>query len=294
MVNIKSEIRQIWRDSAPLTALSFLMVLDFVFCLIGIFVDDRTITGVPAWLKPTKFAISTGIYCSTLAWLFRYITVWPRFVRAMGWVTAIVLILEITIINVQAARGTTSHFNVSTPLDASLFGIMGSAIVLLWLASIGILAALFRQHFTDSDWGWSLRLGLLITVLGAGAGGAMTRMMPQQREAMRLTHKTTIVGSHTIGAPDGGPGLPGVGWSTEHGDMRIAHFFGLHGVQIVPLLSLLFARRRKVFAIAASYFSFIVILAWQALRGQPLIEPDGATLTALAIWLAASAIAVLR
>jgi len=212
----------------------------------------------------------------------------------MGWVTAIVLILEITIINVQAARGTTSHFNVSTPLDASLFGIMGSAIVLLWLASIGILAALFRQHFTDSDWGWSLRLGLLITVLGAGAGGAMTRMMPQQREAMRLTHKTTIVGSHTIGAPDGGPGLPGVGWSTEHGDMRIAHFFGLHGVQIVPLLSLLFARRRKVFAIAASYFSFIVILAWQALRGQPLIEPDGATLTALAIWLAASAIAVLR
>jgi len=293
MVNIKSEIEHLWRESEPLTATAILMMVAFVFSIAGIFLDDRMITGVPAWLKPSKFAISTAIYSATLACLFRYLTVWPRFVRAMGWVVSIVLVAEVAIIDAQAARGTTSHFNVSTPLDSALFGIMGTSIVVLWLASIGVLVALFRQKFRDTDWGWSLRLGMLITVLGSAVGGTMTRMMPEQRETIRVTHKITRVGAHTIGAPDGGPGLPGLGWSTEHGDMRVAHFFGLHGVQIVPLLSLLWGRRR-VFGVAASYLGLIAILTWQGLRGQPLIRPDGLTLAALAIWLTASGIALVR
>jgi hypothetical protein len=66
-----------------------------------------------------------------MAWLYRYISVWPRFVRAMGWVLAAVLVLEVGIIHVQAARGTTSHFNVGTPLDLALGGIMGVSIAVL-------------------------------------------------------------------------------------------------------------------------------------------------------------------
>jgi hypothetical protein len=288
-----TESRAAWANSAPLMATCILMLAAFVASAAGIFLDHREITGVPAWLKPAKFAISTAIYSGTLAWMFQYISISQRFVRAMGWVIATVLILEVAIIDVQAWRGTTSHFNFGATPDRILFATMGTAIGVLWLASVGILVALFRQGFRDPAWGWALRLGMLITVLGSAVGGMMLRMTPAQAEALRVSHTVSVVGAHTVGAPDGGPGLPGVGWSTGHGDLRVPHFFGLHGVQIIPFLAWLFGRRRElVFAIAASYLAFIGILFWQALRGQSVIEPDGATLTAIAIWLAATAVAL--
>src|SRR5258707_10435676 len=114
---ISTEIRKAWTGSAPLTATAILMLVTFAACSAGIFLDHRMITGVPAWLKPAKFAISTAIYAITIAWFFRYLTVWPRFTKAMGWVLAATLTLEVVIIDIQAARGTTSHFNASTPLD---------------------------------------------------------------------------------------------------------------------------------------------------------------------------------
>ena len=107
----------------------------------------------------------------------------------------------------------------------------------------------------------------------------------------------TVSGAHTVGAPDGGPGMPGTGWSREHGDLRVAHFLGLHAVQALPLFALLFARRRwheerrvrLVLAISASYVSLFALLLWQALRGQSVLTPDSTTLTALTAWLVLSA-----
>src|SRR5262245_39895725 len=133
--SIEKVIRDAWSANAPLTATALLMVAALIPSVAGIFLDDRIIAGAPAWLKPAKFAISTAVFCGTLAWLYRYITVWPRFLRAMGWLISVVTVLEVAIIDVQAARGTTSHFNVATHLDGVLFAIMGSAIALLWLAT---------------------------------------------------------------------------------------------------------------------------------------------------------------
>jgi hypothetical protein len=211
----------------------------------------------------------------------------------MGWVLAVVLKLEVAIIDLQAARGTTSHFNNSTPLDTALFGVMGIAIAVLWLASVGLVVALFRQRFDDAGWGWALRLGLSIALLGAAVGGIMIAPTAEQLHGARIT----TVGGHTVGGPDGGPGLPGVGWSTEHGDLRIAHFVGLHALQVIPFFAWLFRRRRgsssaAVFAIAASYLTLAIILAWQALRGEPIVGLQSATLAALAIWLAGTAAAL--
>src|SRR5206468_53815 len=142
-LRFRQELECGWRSSSFLTAVSVLMLGAFVGSLAGPTVDSRIVTGVPVWLKPAKFAISSAIYAGTLAWLFRYVKVWPRFVRALGAITAAVLVVEVGIIDFQAARGTTSHFNVSSPADAVLWATMGAAIGILWLASIGILVALF-------------------------------------------------------------------------------------------------------------------------------------------------------
>ncbi len=278
------------------------MLVALIASCAGIFIDDRIITGVPAWLKPAKFAVSTAIFCGTMAWLFRYITVWRPFIRAMGWVLAVVLVVEVAIIDLQAARGTTSHFNAATRFDAALFGIMGLSIAILWLASIGVLVALFHQKFQNPASGWWLRVGMLITVIGSAAGGMMLRMTPAQAETLRTSQSIASFGGHTVGGPDGGPGMAGLGWSTHHGDLRIPHFFGLHGIQIIPFLGWLTMRKRRgesgrkeiafAFTTGVSYLAFMAILTWQALRGQSIVTPDGATLVALAAWLGATAAAI--
>jgi hypothetical protein len=114
--------------------------------------------------------------------------------------------------------------------------------------------------------------------------------------AARATHSMPIAGAHTVGAPDGGPGLPGTGWSREHGDLRVPHFIGLHAVQILPMAALLLGRiasgvrrRRAVLVVAASYASLFVILLVQALSGESVAAPGGTTLAALAILAAATA-----
>ena len=292
-----SLLKTMWKESAPLTACCFVMLAAFIFSAIGIFADPRIITGVPAWLKPAKFAISTAIFAATVAWLFQYIAIWPRFKRISGWIFAVVLILEVGIIDIQAARGTTSHFNISTTTNFVLFQIMGVAIAILWITSALLAVALFRQPFANRAWGWSLRLGTSIFVLGAATGGLMVSPSAQQRQALAAHAKVTVIGAHTVGAPDGGEGLPGVGWSEHHGDLRIPHFFGLHAFQILPFLGWLIARShrsaRLIFAAAASYLTFVGILTWQALRGQSILEPDANTLIAFGIWAAATAAAVI-
>jgi hypothetical protein len=286
-------LSKIWKESQVLTATCGLMLVAFVFSVAGLYLDARIITGVPAWLKPAKFAISSAIFAGTMAWFFQYLTTFPRVKRRLAWILSIVLVLEVGIIDVQAARGTSSHFNVSTPLDGILFSMMGISIGVLWVAMVWAAVLLFRQRFSDATWGWALRLGMLITVIGSAEGGMMVTPTPQQAAQLHRHEKPAAIGAHTVGAPDGSKGLPGVGWSEQHGDLRIPHFFGLHAIQVIPFLAwLLKGRRAVVFSIAASYLGWILILTWQALRGQSMVEPDAAALSAFALWLGATLLAV--
>ena len=293
---LSKALRDLWQTDAPLTAAGLLMVAALVAALAGLWLDPRTIGGAPAWLKPAKFGASTAIYSLTLAWLFRYLSGWQRTRRFVSWTTAGVLVLEVAIISLQAWRGTTSHFNVGTPLDATLFGIMGSAIVLQTAVSLAVAVALWRQRFADPARAWALRLGMTLTIIGAATGGLMTRPTAAQLADARAGLGMPLAGAHTVGAPDGGAGLPGTGWSVDHGDLRIPHFVGLHAVQAFGLFTLLIGtgrpalrRVRLVLTAAASYTAMFALLLWQALRGQSILQPDTLMLAALAVWLVATA-----
>jgi hypothetical protein len=284
------------RASTPLVVTAAAMLGVLAVAAAGLVVDPRIVTGAPVWLKPAKFAASIAIYAVTLAWIFTFLDSWPRTRRMVGWTTAVVMFIEIGIISMQAYRGTTSHFNAQTPFDALLFGVMGLAIVVQTVSTIAVAVALWRHVFADTALGWALRLGMSMTIVGAFTGGLMTMPTEPQLEAARAGEGMPISGAHTVGAPDGGAGLIGTGWSTEHGDLRVAHFLGLHALQALPLLALVLARRRVherarvrlVQVAAASYGALYAILLTQALRAQSVAAPDATTIALVGGWLVAT------
>jgi len=290
-------VSKFWKGSAPLTATGLLMLVVLSGTVIGLAVDPRIITGAPAWLKPAKFAASIAIYTFTLAWIFSLIPEWRRTRRVVGWTTAVTLVLEIALISLQAFRGTTSHFNFATLFDGVVFTIMGAAILVQTFSTVAVAVALWRQKFVDRALGWALRLGMTMTIVGALTGGLMTRPTSHQLDTARAGERMTVVGAHTVGGPDGGPGLPGTGWSTDHGDLRVAHFLGLHALQALPILALVLARRRVSDLVrlrltimgAASYMTLFAILLSQALRAQPVLAPDALTIALLSVWVFATA-----
>lgn len=290
---------RLWSASPPLTAVGLLMLFVAIPSAVGIFVDPRIITGAPAWLKPFKFAVSTAVYSLTLAWMFGFLTDWPRTRRVVGWTTAIVFVLEVAIIDMQAWRGTTSHFNASTTLDRVLFIIMGGAILVQTFVSVSVAVALWRQRFSDRSLGWALRLGMTLTIAGALTGPLMTRPTAEQLADARAGRGLPIVGAHSVGGPDGGPGLPVTGWSREHGDVRVPHFIGLHAIQVLALIAVGLrrwdrpedVRVRAMLAAAASYAMLFVLLLVGALRGQSVVAPDAIVLASIATWAALTVLA---
>lgn len=107
-----------------------------------------------------------------------------------------------------------------------------------------------------------------------------------------------IIGAHSVGGLDGGPGVPITGWSVEHGDLRLPHFIGLHAVQILLLAAIGLRRRsrpqsvrvRFVIAVAASYFALFLLLIWHAMRGQSIVSPDATAVATLGVWAATTAV----
>ena len=295
----------IWRRLAvqhrPL-AVSGLATLGLLaLFVVGLVLDPRTIGGAPAWLKPTKFAVSITVYTFTLLWLLGHVRQdvrWrARLVRAAGWVVLVMFVIEWIAILAQVVRGTTSHFNFATPLDAALYSAMGVAINVLMGANVVLVILLLTQRFPSAAFGASLRWGMAITVLGMAQAILMTLPTTQQLAGWQAGGPVTLVGAHSVGAPDGvsvdgsgtATGLPVVGWRRDAGDLRVGHFVGLHALQVLPLVGALLARRRLrerqraglVHVAGVGYLGLTLLVTWQALRAQPLLSPDALTWAAM-------------
>ncbi|MBB6549445.1 hypothetical protein [Nonomuraea rubra] len=264
--------------------------------LAGLALDGRVLVGAPIWGKPFKFAVSIVLYAVTWSWLVTYLP-HRRLVRWPATVIAAALAVEYAIIVAQVIRGRQSHFNVATPLDGILWGVMGTSITVLWLANIVVALFLIRREIGGRTLTWAVRSGAAISLLGIGMAFLMTRPTEAQRAAMREGGFGGIIGRHSVGVLDGGPIMQVTGWSTTGGDLRVAHFVGIHALQALPLLALLLAamarrttllrgervRTRLVLVAAAGYAAFTGLTLWQALRGQPLTRPDGLTLAVAGI-----------
>ncbi len=291
----------------PMLACAASMAVMTVVSAIGLVVDDRSIVGAPAWLKPFKFAVSITVYCITWAWLVSLIRTRRRLAHRVSNALVGVLTLEYTLIVIQVIRGTTSHFNFTTPFNAGLVTLMGISISFLWVGTLVLTLLLLRTPIADAADRWAMRSGALVSLVGLGLGGLMLSPTDEQSTQAEQGTLGRVIGAHTVGAPDGGPGMPITDWSTVGGDLRIPHFVGMHALQALPLLAMLLTllarrwtrlrddtvRARIIIVGSLSYTAVLALLTWQALRGQPLIRPDGLTLTALSALLVASSVSVL-
>ena len=228
--------------------------------------DAREVLGLNLWIKPIKFAVANTVYMLTLGWLLFHAPVSARARRRVEWLVAASMIAETLAITFQAARGTTSHFNMSSWTNAGVLALMGVMILVNTAAVVYVAWRFWRGRAAVSGpYLWGVRLGLLIFLLAGLEGFVMIGLM-----------------SHTVGAADGGAGLPFVNWSTRAGDLRVAHFVGMHALQALPLAGHLLSstrlrapeqvRTRASIIFGALYGAVALLLFVQALTGRPLVS----------------------
>ncbi|WP_087972068.1 hypothetical protein [Oceanobacillus rekensis] len=257
-------LKEIHRRSPVLSITAWIHFALMIIFLLLMAIDHRELLGVNVWNKPFKFAASIFLYLLTFAYLVGYVKhLRIKSLIAVG--TSITMIMEIVLISIQAARGVRSHFNIDSIFDSVIFSLMGVSI-----AFATVFACVLAGYFTffppkelPNYMNRAIQFGLWISILGSSIGGYMSAQL-----------------QHTVGAPDGGPGLPLLNWSMEYGDMRIPHFVGLHALQIIPLLALGIGNRLKkpkvrmglTWLIIVCYLFFLIIAFSIAYTGNPFLR----------------------
>jgi hypothetical protein len=214
------------REGSPLIWWSSLAMMACAFaCLALSLVDERTIIGQNVWDKPGKFFFSLAVQFSTVAWGMSFLPEASRQRRRISWPVAVMVLigwLEVAYITFRAARAEASHFNTSTLLAEKACDLMGMGALIMTGVAFYVGVFIWRRR-REGLWTEAAGLGLMLgAVLGTFAGMYMGSQY-----------------SHWVGgdATDA-TGTGFFGWSTTGGDLRIAHFVGLHAAQFIPLAAL--------------------------------------------------------
>ncbi len=247
-----------------LAYLGTFFLLFTVVLSINAIVNPKQILGINSMIKPIKFALSTWIYGWTLAYLLYYVNNQNK-VKWFSILAVVTMVYENSVITIQAFRGKLSHFNQTEIVGGILYSIMG--IMIVWVSSATLVLAIrfIRQktYTISQPFALSIKIGLILFVLFSFFGGYMS-----------------AINSHNVGGEIGKAGLPLINWSTLFGDLRVAHFFGIHSLQLIPLMGYYFSKNisdqakasKLIWIVAIVYFSFVCFTAFQAIQGLPFIK----------------------
>jgi hypothetical protein len=249
--------------------------------IIGLLIDDRILLYVPIWLKPFKFSVSSLIFIGSILYFLKYIPN-KKFIIVSNKIVSYGLMIELIIIYLQVFRGRMSHFNNQTIEDMILFQIMAITIVCVWLG-FGVYAwKLFKtSEYADDMIFKGIQVGVIITFLTMPF--AFTMPQPSKTQLQEIIKNKSqiglIVGSHTVNEKDPSQTYPLTGWAKTGGDLRIAHFLGLHAIQILPILAFLLnginlsiPNKKRLLSITGLFYFLIVVLTLvRALKGISLL-----------------------
>ncbi len=236
-----------------------------VAILLGIYApfNSKEVLGLNSMIKPIKFCLSIWIYQWTMAYLLFYVNNQKR-VKWFAYLSVFVMTFELSVIIGQAFIGGLSHFNQTASLGGILYGLMGVLIVWVTAATLVLtIRFIFQKSYSiPAPFALSIKIGLFLFVVFSFFGGYMS-----------------VLNTHNIGGKMGESGLPLLNWSTLYGDLRVAHFFGIHALQVIPLAGYFITekiqeeRKAKIYVwmIALIYFAFVTTLVVQSLLGIPFI-----------------------
>lgn len=226
-----------------LTVFGLAMFASILPALVLAAIDSRTVRDVGVWAKPLKFMASTGLFALMTAWFMGLL---PKAVRsssvnlAIVWTLILTSLFEVSYITFQSALGSQSHYNANDPFHAVMFGLMAFAAILLTStqAALAWQIALHapRPYAVET---LAIVIGLTLTFLLASFSGFM-------------------LGGNQ---PPVGVGLPIVGWHVGGGDLRPAHFLGVHAQQIIPLAGVILQRCLAAYAGTALVLFVVAYLA---------------------------------
>jgi len=262
ITSVPAELRRRNRVLYAVALANFVLAVVFTGLMA---VDGRTLLGRNVWTKPWKFALSIAIYTATMGWILPSLSLTDRVERLVTYTIGGAMAVEIFLISTQAARGVASHYNTSTAIDSTVFMIMGITIT---ISSVAVGYVVYRTVRAPPDlqraYLWGIGLGMALFVVASFEGWVMISRQ-----------------SHAVGAPNDSPGLPLLNWSVTGGDLRIAHFVGLHALQVLPLTGYYASRRygggsRRALAAAGTagglYSLFVGVTFLQAMLGTPLVR----------------------
>jgi hypothetical protein len=147
--------------------------------------------------------------------------------------------------------------------DAILYALMGAGVLSTMLVSgwIGWLTLRARDAIAVPDLRFAIGIGLIAGVVLGSVTGVYMSQQP----------------SHWVGGMQSDlNGSFFFGWSRTGGDLRVAHFIGLHAMQFIPLAGWLAwriapAATRSVVIAATAFVSAITLSVFvQAVMGQAL------------------------
>ena len=240
--------RRLWRAEPRLMAFALLMLAAAVPAAVALGVDDRLFRGVNIWVKPIKFMLASAVLALTTAWFATHLQAAARggrALRALSWTLIGSASFEVVYITLQAALGQASHYNVGDAFHGLMYSLMGLFAMTLTATQPWLAWLLWRQGEPGlrPAYRLSVLLGLVLTfVLGAGAAIPLAQLQPPA-----------------------GAGWPLVGWHLQGGDLRIAHFIGIHAGQALPLAGAMLATWAPRRAVAGVWLAtFVWTAVWAA------------------------------
>ena len=228
-----------------LVSYGLIMLLALVFCYVWSLSDHRLIREVGVWVKPMKFMLSTALFALTTVWVLKVAHSDLDQMPVYPWIVALLVLtslFEVVYISYQASQGSASHYNVSDPFHAFMFGVMAVAAVGLTFSQAWLAWQIWQEQK-----GADLRVETLGVILG-----------------LTMTFVFSTISGFMLGGnqPPSGQGIPIVGWHL-YKDIRPAHFLGVHAQQLIPLWGLIAAKFMGTFSTAGLLIgAFLYVMLW--------------------------------